>query len=93
VLRRHVHRSGAVGTRAAAQRYLPRRQYPVLCVRSLANRRPKTANHDDGAVTLSGARIAGYLDCTGAKIRNMSGPALDADRLQVNQSVLLSVDQ
>jgi hypothetical protein len=27
---------GAFGTRAAAQRYLPRRRCPVLCLRSLA---------------------------------------------------------
>ncbi len=44
---------------------------------------------EDGAVRLSGARIGGSLDCDGAQLRNDSGPALYADRLQVDQSMLL----
>ena len=42
-----------------------------------------------GAVRLTGARIGGRLDCTGAKLSNDSGPALMADGLQVDQSVFL----
>ena len=38
-----------------------------------------------GAVRLVGAHIGGHLDCTGASLRNDSGPALVADGLQVGQ--------
>jgi hypothetical protein len=41
-----------------------------------------------GAVRLFGAHI-GMLNCTGARITNDSGPALDADRLQVTGNTLL----
>jgi hypothetical protein len=44
---------------------------------------------EDGAVRLSGARIGGSLEFDGASLRNDSGPALYADRLQVDQSMLL----
>ena len=43
-----------------------------------------------GAVRLLGAHIHGDLDCTGATMRNDSGPALAADGLQVDQNVFLS---
>ena len=39
-----------------------------------------------GAVRLPGAHIGGSLDCTGASLRNDSGPALDADGLQVGRA-------
>ena len=42
-----------------------------------------------GAVRLAGARIGGQLDCTGASLRNDSGPALHANSLQVGQAMLL----
>lgn len=42
---------------------------------------------DDGAVNLTGARIGGSLDCSGAVLRNDSGPALSADGLQIAQDV------
>jgi hypothetical protein len=42
-----------------------------------------------GASGLAGAHISGVLDCTDATIRNDTGPALSADRLQVDQSVVL----
>jgi hypothetical protein len=45
-----------------------------------------TAN---SAVDLVGAHIGGNLDCTGAKLRNDSGPALSAESLQVGQGILL----
>ena len=47
---------------------------------------------EDGAVSvlLSGAHIGGSLECDGAKLRNDSGPALYADRLQVDQSMFIS---
>jgi hypothetical protein len=41
------------------------------------------------AVILYGAHIGGSLECDGAKLRNDSGPALYADRLQVDQSMFL----
>src|SRR5262249_60437737 len=44
---------------------------------------------DRGAVRLTGARIGGQLDCTGAHLRNDSGPALTAGSLQVNQGTFL----
>jgi hypothetical protein len=43
---------------------------------------------EDGAVCLPGAHI-GRLDCSGTKIRNESGPAVQADSLQVDHDVLL----
>ena len=43
-----------------------------------------------GAITLIGARIGGQLDCTGADLRNDSGPALIANGLQVGQGMYLS---
>jgi hypothetical protein len=45
---------------------------------------------EDGAVRLSYAHLGGQLDCTGATMRNNSGPALMADGLQVDQDVSLS---
>ena len=47
-----------------------------------------TGTGDAGAVNLLGARI-GLLDCTGASLRNDSGPALNADSLQADQAVYL----
>jgi hypothetical protein len=43
----------------------------------------------NGAVRLLGAQL-GRLDCSGATMRNDSGPALDAQGLQVDQHVFLS---
>ncbi len=48
-----------------------------------------TGAGESGAVDVVGARIGG-LDCTGARLRNDSGPALAADTLQVDQNVFLS---
>ncbi len=48
-----------------------------------------TGGGEDGAVRLAGAHIGGNLDCDGATLRNDSGPALYADHLQVDQSMLL----
>jgi hypothetical protein len=44
---------------------------------------------EDGAVRLLGAHFGGQLDCTDAKMRNNTGPALSAERLQVDQNVFL----
>ena len=49
-----------------------------------------TGGGERGAVTLLGAHIGGQLDCSGAKLRNDSGPALAADGLQVDQALLLT---
>ena len=49
-----------------------------------------TGSGEDGAVRLLGAHIGGQLDCTGATLRNDSGPALNADSLQVGQAMFLS---
>jgi hypothetical protein len=43
----------------------------------------------DGAVRLPGAQVSGTIDCDGASLRNDSGPALVADRLQVGQAMFL----
>ena len=48
-----------------------------------------TGSGELGAVRLNGAHIGGILDCSGAKLRNDSGPALAAGRLQVDQSLHL----
>jgi hypothetical protein len=45
---------------------------------------------DAGAVRLLGAQISGQLDCSGARLSNDSGPALNADRLKVDQNVILN---
>ncbi len=42
-----------------------------------------------GTVRLIGARISGQLVCTGARIRNTSGPAITGDRLRVEGTVFL----
>ncbi|MEH0824361.1 MULTISPECIES: hypothetical protein [unclassified Micromonospora] len=47
-----------------------------------------TADAAAGAVRLAAARL-GTLDCRGARLENTTGPALDADGLQVDQSVFL----
>jgi hypothetical protein len=46
-----------------------------------------TGSGDDGAVRLAGAHIGGQLDCTGADLRNESGPALVAFTLQVGRGM------
>jgi hypothetical protein len=51
-----------------------------------------TASGDRGAVRLTGARIGGSLDCSGAKLRNDSGPALLAYGIQVGQDIYLTKD-
>jgi hypothetical protein len=45
---------------------------------------------DRGALNLAGAHIGSLLDCTGATLRNDSGPALNAHGLQVDQTMFLS---
>ena len=49
-----------------------------------------TGAGEDGAVHLLGAHIGGQLDCTGATLSNDSGPALNADGLQVGQDMYLT---
>jgi hypothetical protein len=48
-----------------------------------------TMDSEAGAVRLIGARIGGSLSLRGAIVRNSSGPALQADRLQTGGSVFL----
>jgi hypothetical protein len=48
-----------------------------------------TGSGEDGAVDLITAHIGGALDCSGAELRNDSGPALSADKLQVDQGLFL----
>ncbi|MEU9485917.1 hypothetical protein AB0D83_20015 [Streptomyces decoyicus] len=49
-----------------------------------------TGHGADGAVRLAGAHITGWLGLAGAELSNESGPALTADRLQVNGEALLT---
>ena len=50
----------------------------------------KTISHaKNGAVWLTGAHIGSHFGCDGARLVNESGPALSADRLQVNQAMFL----
>jgi hypothetical protein len=48
-----------------------------------------TGNGSDSTVNLRGANISGQLTCSGAELRNRSGPALNADNLKVDQDVYL----
>ena len=48
-----------------------------------------TGSGMSGTVRLVGAHIGGQLSCTGATLRNASGPALAADGLQVGQAMYL----
>jgi hypothetical protein len=48
-----------------------------------------TGAGDGGAVRLPGAHVGGDLDCSGAVLCNDFGPALRADDLQVDKSMLL----
>ncbi|MFG3711958.1 hypothetical protein [Micromonospora sp. NPDC047730] len=48
-----------------------------------------TSASERGTIRLLGAHLGGQLNCTGARLRNTTGPALNADRLQVDQDVLL----
>ncbi|MEV4320545.1 hypothetical protein [Actinocrispum sp. NPDC049592] len=62
-----------------------------LVVGALSLRRSVlTGSTPQGAVRLIGARISGQLACTGARIRNDSGPAISADRLRVEGTVFLN---
>jgi hypothetical protein len=49
-----------------------------------------TGGGDHGAVRLLGAHIGSNLECTEATLHNKTGPALLADRLQVDQNLLLT---
>jgi hypothetical protein len=49
-----------------------------------------TGGGDRGAVRLPGAHIGSNLECTEATLHNKTGPALLADRLQVDQNLLLT---
>jgi hypothetical protein len=49
-----------------------------------------TGSKDRGAVRLTSARIGGNLDCSGATLRNNSGPALLAYGIQVGQDIYLT---
>jgi hypothetical protein len=51
-----------------------------------------TGSGGGGAVRLVGAHVGGNLDCGGAHLRNESGPALNADGLQVDQRMFLNRD-
>lgn len=44
---------------------------------------------DDGAVDLTGAHVGGPFECTGSRVRNESGPALNGTGLEVDQGVVL----
>ena len=57
---------------------------------SLSGRFNASASASAGAVDLSGARIGGSLRCSGAQLRNDSGPALIATSMQVGQDMVLS---
>jgi hypothetical protein len=44
---------------------------------------------EQGTIRLLGAHIGGQLNCSGARLNNTTGPALNADNLQVKQNVML----
>jgi len=49
-----------------------------------------TCHSSRGAVRLLGAHIGGPLECISAALANDSGPALNADRLQVDEAMYLT---
>jgi hypothetical protein len=57
---------------------------------SLSNGFKAVGAGETGAVRLVGAHIGGQLYCAGAKMRNDSGPALNAYNLRVDQGLSLS---
>jgi hypothetical protein len=48
-----------------------------------------TSASEQGTIRLLGAHIGGQLNCIGARLKNTTGPALNADNLQVKQNVML----
>ncbi|SCF36086.1 hypothetical protein GA0074696_4844 [Micromonospora purpureochromogenes] len=48
-----------------------------------------TSASERGTVRLLGAHLGGQLNCSGARLQNTTGPALNADHLQVDQDVFL----
>ena len=48
-----------------------------------------TSTGRDGAVRLRYARIGGNLECSGTRLTNQDGPALDARELEVGEAVML----
>jgi hypothetical protein len=48
-----------------------------------------TSASERGAIRLLGAHLGGQLNCSGARLQNTTGPALNADHLQVAQDVFL----
>ncbi|WP_203719049.1 hypothetical protein [Asanoa siamensis] len=61
---------------------------PVDATRLAARTLSLEGSTVDGTVRLLAARL-GTLDCGGARLRNPDGPAVDADGMQVEQSVFL----
>ncbi|AUI60407.1 hypothetical protein B1H26_24520 [Amycolatopsis sp. BJA-103] len=49
-----------------------------------------TSSGEEGAVRLPGAHIGGQFNATGMRVDNSAGPALFADRLQVDASMFLA---
>jgi hypothetical protein len=50
------------------------------------------ADSTEAGVRLRGGRVAGDFDCSGAKMHNRSGPALDVDTLRVGRNAFLRHD-
>ena len=48
-----------------------------------------TSAGERGTIRLLGAHIGGQLNCGGARLENTTGPALNADHVQVDQDVFL----
>jgi hypothetical protein len=61
----------------------------LICTTLVLSRARINGHAGAGAVCLSGARIAGNLECEGTSLRNNSGPALYASNLEVGQAMLL----
>jgi len=48
-----------------------------------------TSTSERGTIRLLSAHVGGQLNCSGARLENTTGPALNADHFQVDQDVLL----
>jgi hypothetical protein len=59
----------------------------IVCNALDLNRSTILGHAEDGAVCLIGARIGGDIDCYGSRASNDSGPALNADGVQVGHAM------
>jgi hypothetical protein len=92
VLARGAHLAGIGLTGCQIEHYAepPLNGTGLSCRVLFLDRTRITGHASSGAVRLVGAHIGGQLSFSNAELRNESGPALNADSLQVDQAMLLT---